>query len=325
MRTVKAASRVVDQCPIHSEDPDHYHDETCDCIITREPAPRVSNTVVPVGLKVRLQAISPKLAEKMLEADMNDRTLRKGRVVSYAQQMQRGEWAPGGDAAIIFDRDGALMNGQHRLAAVILSGTTQVFIVLSGVEPKARDVMDRGLSRMLSDVLTMPPRSEHDVNNLAAALRWIHRLNYIEAVGGRSPHYGQVEHRPSVPELLSILDEHPDIRDSLKKVRPTMVHLHMRAATIAVHYRCSRLDGNDCDEFFDKLHSGANLGERDPIAVFRNQMLGEARETRRMIDFREAALLIKTWNFWRDGNEVQVIKWNAGGSKAGRELFPMPR
>lgn len=323
MQTVTVTAKEVTACPIHSLDPDHYHHETCDCLITREPAPRVSTAVVPPSLKVSLRAINSKVAAKMLDANTHNRKLRKGRVISYAQQMQRGEWSPGGDSAIIIDRTGVILNGQHRLAAVILSETTQVFMVLTGVEPRAQDVMDRGLTRGLPDALTL--RGERNVNNLAAVLRWTHRLSYIESIGGRTAHYGVEEHRPTVPQMLNLLDEHPDIRDSLKKSLPIMLHLHLRAATGAVHYRCSRIAGADCDEFFEKLHTGVDLTANDPIMVFRNQLLGEVRETRRMSDFREAAMLIKTWNYWREGVEVGLIKWNAGGAKKGRELFPMPR
>ena len=55
----------------------------------------------------------------------HQRPVRKQKVEIYAQQMSSGDWTPGADGGIILARTGngdwELMNGQHRILAVILT------------------------------------------------------------------------------------------------------------------------------------------------------------------------------------------------------------
>lgn len=278
-------------------------------------------TKVPNALRVTMTVVTPRLAERWLASNTHNRKLRKHRVTAYALAMERGEWQPAGDSAIVLDADGRILNGQHRLAAVVMADTPQVFMVLRGVAPKTQEVMDRGLTRSMGDALAL--RGEHNVNNLASALRWHYRLDYIEAMDGTVAQFN-LGSEPTVPTLLAVLDENPDIRDSVKSSAVIVRAIGSRnSTTAAVHYRCAQVDRVDCDDFFAKLTSGIGLVENDPIGLLRNTIIADGRGTRRMPDYRECALMIKAWNYYREGAQPRALSFKFGGRN--QERFPQPR
>lgn len=267
---------------------------------------------------VRIQTITPKMAEKMLDGNTHNRKLREHRVIQYAQVLQGGEWELTGDCVVI-DEDGVILNGQHRLSAVVTAEMPADMVVLRGIPRKTQDVMDTQMKRSIGDALRL--RGDTDVNNLGAAIAWLHRLEYARRTG--DIHYATSAQRPSIPRLLSMLDERPDLRESLKLTAAACRELKMRRGLVsALHYLFSQIDQHEADVFFDRLRTGLDLTANDPIYALRRAMLNDAKSIHRMADYRMAALLIKGWNFWREGRRVSILKWNYGGTT--QETFPMP-
>ncbi len=95
--------------------------------------------------------VTPMMAQNWLSQNPNNRSISVGRVTEYARDMEKGDWELNGEP-IVIDRNGALKDGQHRLAAVVKSGRTIPMLVVFGV---ADDVMifDRGRSRTATDIL----------------------------------------------------------------------------------------------------------------------------------------------------------------------------
>jgi hypothetical protein len=66
-------------------------------------------------LTVKLETITPEQAAIWLTRNRRNRPIRRTRVARYADAMRRGHWRVNGEA-VIFDSEGNLLNGQHRLA-----------------------------------------------------------------------------------------------------------------------------------------------------------------------------------------------------------------
>jgi hypothetical protein len=74
--------------------------------------------------------IGPKEAARLLGLNVSDnRRLNKGHVATLARQMRLGLWAPNLPDGLSFSVSGKLLNGQHRLHAVLASKTEHVFRV----------------------------------------------------------------------------------------------------------------------------------------------------------------------------------------------------
>lgn len=96
--------------------------------------------------------ITPQIASLWLDKfnNPNNRKIYEDRVKNYAQRIVRGEWLLGD--ALKFDKNGVLIDGQHRLSAVIHTNQPVQFLVLRGFEPESAQVLDRGMLRSLSHV-----------------------------------------------------------------------------------------------------------------------------------------------------------------------------
>jgi len=66
--------------------------------------------------------ISPKQAAAWLSKNPYNRPLKESLVAEYARKMEAGEWKEKGGIPIWVTEDGELINGQHRLAAVVRFG-----------------------------------------------------------------------------------------------------------------------------------------------------------------------------------------------------------
>ena len=71
-------------------------------------------------------------------------------VAKYATEMKAGRWIVSNP--ISFDVDGKLIDGQHRLMAVIKAGVSITFLVIRGYETVAAQALDIGRSRLAVDI-----------------------------------------------------------------------------------------------------------------------------------------------------------------------------
>jgi hypothetical protein len=88
----------------------------------------------PNGFRTSYENITPARAAEMLTANVNNVPVSKRKVGQYTSDLLDGLWRliPGN---IAFSRTGVLMNGQHRLHAIIQSGVTlENYEVKSGYE-----------------------------------------------------------------------------------------------------------------------------------------------------------------------------------------------
>lgn len=99
---------------------------------------------------VTIERVTPRMAEQWLNANKCNRSLRAGVVEKYTVDMRTGKWLKC-TAPIVFYDDGELADGQHRLYAIIESGTTQEFIIVRGLDRASGLNIDTGLARTLVD------------------------------------------------------------------------------------------------------------------------------------------------------------------------------
>lgn len=95
--------------------------------------------------------VTPEMAESWLKANVRNRQVRKSRVRTYAKDMAQGNWLFN-TQGITFATDGTLIDGQHRLMAVVLSGMSVLMVVWFNVPPTTREVIDLVGPRNLADI-----------------------------------------------------------------------------------------------------------------------------------------------------------------------------
>ena len=104
---------------------------------------QIFSEVVTINAKIAQQWITKHDSLPPPEGQQKNRKVDDNLVDRYAHQMKKGLWDVNGEGIIIAE-SGRLLNGQHRLHAVIKSGKTIQSVVIYGVEEEAFKTIDTG-------------------------------------------------------------------------------------------------------------------------------------------------------------------------------------
>ena len=253
-------------------------------------------------LTLNLMTFTPEMAQAILDQDSPNRPVKRHNVERYAKDMASGWWRQTGES-IVFDEHGRLVQGQHRLHAVVRSGVAIEFVVVCGVQSTAQDVMDTGARRSLGDQLAR--RGEKNCNTLASAI--LLTKSWDET---GKPHANTgISH----VELLQWFNDHEDIRDSANlTVSMARKIKYPPGLASAIHYRMNRMSSPDADEFWDVLCTGKSAENSQPILMLRDRMIDVMAASGRgtvMTSMQRAGLTIRAWNAWVTGSEIGLLRW----------------
>jgi hypothetical protein len=265
---------------------------------------------VPAGMQCQIVEVTPALAEKWLRQNTHNRSVRERVVLAYARDMEAGRWAENGEA-IKFAADGTLLDGQHRLNAVTLSGVTVQMLVITGLANSSQETMDAGSKRTASDAFGL--RGEVNFAILASVAKrvWMWDQGDTRFTGTA----------PTTAECAAVLDERPDLRrsaDIASRVRQAFKPLPPSIVGTA-HHLFTRIDGPEAVWFFQRVADGAELPKGHPILTLRSRSVSDAADGRNNRPDRHMAYLIRTWNAVREGRSLARI------IQAPDAPMPMPR
>lgn len=223
------------------------------------------------SIKHDIEEISPGEAKKLLEhtesRKLKNRSLRENRINQYASIMKAGNWELNGET-IQVAKNGALINGQHRLMAVVKSGETIPFLVVRDLPDSAMPTIDIGSARQVRDFLEMRGIGEGYATTIAASIGIIKNF--------KDGHYAEMKERLTPQEALEFLEKN---RSFLSYVRregfhdPAVLKTVMpNSLLIAMYYLFRKIDTAAAEEFFDKLLTGAKLGAKSPVLQLRMQL-----------------------------------------------------
>ena len=159
------------------------------------------------GKTVGLAMITPDLAKSMLALNIkNNRRISNARVESYAQDMRDDKFAE--TTMITIDENGHLIDGQHRLQAVIKSGKAQWFVVFVGAHNN-QYIFDRGLQRTTAQNAKMAGMLVCD--NITLGMLRLHFAIY-----SKTPNQ-----RVNDAQLMEYIEDNNDVLLRLSKIIPS--------------------------------------------------------------------------------------------------------
>lgn len=100
------------------------------------------------------ELITPAIAHELLKHNVKNRKPKLGLVAKYTRAMTNGEWKVT-HQGIAINCDGTLLDGQHRLLAVVASGVSVMMMVTRGVPSESQVAMDDHCPRSVSDALSL--------------------------------------------------------------------------------------------------------------------------------------------------------------------------
>lgn len=264
-------------------------------------------------LTTGVEEITPAIAVKWLEANTHNRKLKERLVSVYAEAITRGEWEVNGEA-IKFDVNDVLLDGQHRLWAIIEANTPIKTMVVRGLPPEVMDTLDTGKARTAADVLSIEGMANTVV--LSAAARLLYGYDDGRWGAGTTKLSDDVSNRM----VLETVANHPRLSDAVRLVeskRRALSTFVPSSLAAALYYILQRANLTLADDFYNAFAEGANLDERHPILQLRNSLLKRGKNNRADQVYK-AALIIKAWNLFIRGKSCQRIDW-----RSTMEEFPL--
>ena len=218
-------------------------------------------------ISVAIETITPEIAQQMLDLNDHNRVVSQGYVDQYYNDLMKDRWPVNGETVKICE-DGRLLDGQHRLLAIVKAQKTVTTIVVRGLPLSAQDTIDIGRKRAVRDALSIGGyKNSTAVASMAGYIvRW---KKYQSVFNFR---FGRV----SNSEILAYIDNNPEIVASAAHTSNKSRGSPMIASIDGViHFAMNnRLNlGEEYEAFRTVMRTGIQTYEGDPAFHLREKIL----------------------------------------------------
>jgi hypothetical protein len=250
--------------------------------------------------KLQTTRITPFIAASMLINNTENRRLDPARVAKYHSDMTSGFWVFNGDP-IRFDNGGNLIDGQHRLAAIVKSNLTFDFLVVEGLDRGCRKTIDTGKVRSPGDALHMfsDIGTKHSSIMASSIIKiMLYEKGLTTASGGNmgivsNSSVESFYHNNSVK-----LDECLGVAVKLTTGHAIVLG---KSQIISLYYILSKIDEEEALQFLSKLATGFNIEVNSNEALLRSILVKNAMKSIKVSPLDLFYTVIKGWNKNRKG------------------------
>lgn len=264
--------------------------------------------MVVTSKHLALERVTPKVAKEWLGKNQNNRPLSQSAVDVLVEAIRNDEWVQNGEA-IKFSASGVLIDGQHRLEAIVQTGRTLEMVVVRGLEEESFNTIDQGRKRSFSDMLARD--GETNANHLAVAVRyyWIF---------GTAP-LARYKVKRSIPQLYTTLEGAGAIRSSVATVYSWHARILGSVGILAgCYHRCRSMGAEYADEFWAGVCEGEDLSKSDPAYKLRRRLLDDKTSATqdKMGRATFLCLLVKCWNAYAEGGVLESLRLTSSDQEA---------
>lgn len=263
-------------------------------------------------MKSKVYRVTPAIATKWLEKNTVNRNFSRARAERYAADMRDGHWTLNGEPIIFAGDMERLIDGQHRLHAVVLSGVAVECLVVWGVASGAFHTLGSGAARTLADVLKLSDEEHCAV--LGAVLHLLRNHSM-----GRAP-YSCGQDRPTKEQLRALLEEHPKVRYSVAVAMKHRTALVTPSITGFAHYVFSKPDRSDetkASRFVELLGCPENIPASHPVFMLHQRLVEGRASLAARLDKRAVVWLIfRAWNGFAGKERLRRLALPRGSDRA---------
>ena len=288
------------------------------------PSSRMRAQPVPAP---EVERITPEKADEYLKTMAKNRPESYRKVMEYAEAMDEGRWVYN-SKTIVFDDEGHLIDGYHRLKACTVAKKPFVTLVARGIDDKrAFATIDVGKTRTHGDLFALEGYADSNGVSAAAALLWYWKKGLLTNLPGPrqlasttlkrmvkgTEYYKRGSGSKTVPkmELLEFSEKYrEELASAIKSVRVAKAEkIVQRSIAAACFILFAEKSPVEAVKFINDFGSGAGLSSTDPVHVLREKLL-ELKGKRHIAVNRYAIMLlmIKAWNSRRDGEKWRAVR-----------------
>jgi hypothetical protein len=221
------------------------------------------------GIRTVAVQITPAVAQRMLERNTHNRKISEKVIAKYVAEIKAGEWrlTPGG---IGFDDHGVLVDGQHRLSAIVRADQPVPMLITFGLPSACQEKVDRQRRRTLFDALYL---AGHAVCRQEVEIASCLTRRLVRSDSGVVPSDFLVKqtlecHLDHIREVIALMKGDNKSKRGLSQAS-------FLSAAVLYH----EIDAEKCAEFLFGVRTGTMLTQDHPAMRLRRFLMGETTVT----------------------------------------------
>lgn len=254
----------------------------------------LSKTSNKINMNAEVTVITPAIAERLLLSNVSNRIVNARRVSLYSGALTRGEWKLNGESIKIAP-DGRLLDGQHRLQAIVQSGIPMTTWVVKNVPNDVFDTIDTGKARGGSDTLKVA--GAENTTSISSGI-----IKYFNLLSGTQRY--KIENHA----VLTEYSQHPEMYQNLYGQAAKFYHGNHRIVTPAEYigyyrYFQTKYSNEKIEAFYSALSSGEGVPR-----LLRDILLDNLISNKKRTVLEKQALTIKAFIYFVSGKVVKQLK-----------------
>jgi hypothetical protein len=258
------------------------------------------------------EMVTPERATELLEHNRLNRPIRDQHVKRIVGQILDGKWRFNGDTIKISD-DGSVLDGQHRLWAIIESKTPVETMLLWGIAREAFATIDTVRApRSGGDTLSLLGVARHR-NIVSGALAW-----YIRHKRGVLETYRAPQNKVENADIESAFENN---RNIVKAIEQAMSVRRLVNPSVLgfIYYVAANRNPALAARMLAVLQNPAGVSVDDAFFLLRSHF-ASGYDPKKRDPVQSIALAFKALNAAHNGLQLRHLKWQPQGQAA--EAFP---
>mgnify|MGYP004447488623 CR=1 FL=1 len=192
------------------------------------------------------------------------RPIDKASLARIEEAMMHGEYIESFGNPIHVSREGNLMNGQHRLQAVVNTDTEYMFYVVDGLPEETFPFMDQHKARTIKEQLAL--LRVPNPGDMASTTNLLYHLMTEDT------------RNPRAAVTVRMVQDHPRLGDAVVQAKKMQKAAHIPVKIgAALHFLYSTFDQIEADKFFTLLTQGGEIMgiPSHPITKLKDTLVAE--------------------------------------------------
>jgi len=254
--------------------------------------------------------VTPEDAAQLLEANGSNRPLNEQHVKRISRQITDGKWRFNGDTIKISSTND-ILDGQHRLWAIIEAKIPVETIVVRGIEPDAFSTIDTiRKPRSGSDVLALIGVTNQR-SAISVGLQWLIRWQRKTLENYRAP-----QNRIENSDIETAYRDNPGIARAAERANRLRSVFNPGLLTF-FYFVLTNRNPELAERLMYTLENPSGIGMDDPFFRLRAYFLNPNSRKDAIVSI---ALMVKAANAAHKKKDVKVLNWRNQGTFA--EPFP---
>ena len=250
--------------------------------------------------------VTPSYAKQLLESNTRNRSVNEIIVNRYAKDILEGNWKQDTGEFIKISKTNVILDGQHRLYAVIKANKAVYIHIVTDLDDSVFDVLDTGRPRSTIDVFKIQGIKQE--NTIPSMI-----VRYKTLKKGRVKTDSRVDNFTNA-EILEFYKESAYFWQNVGK-KSTLWYKQfakiISPGTFGGFYaHFNDLSPSDAEAFMNQLATGNDI-KHNSIKLLRTKLMTDKLSTKKMPVELKGAFIIKAWNSYRLNLNTKILKWDS--------------